>query len=1755
MSDMIQKARLELEVSSKEIKELQRIFNAISAEMGGLEGAAERVANEVDRAGRSMQSAGKKGKKDVASQGSEWDLLAKKIRETTERYQEYVRKTQGTGKAPIGFRAYANRNGITDAEIERYNAANGEKGLAPEQATRKAAQERAAYNKEVERTNRLTERLLSLEGTLRRTQAAGRAVGAGNTEEAVAATRKDLASATQRLAHIEQEYRKAQEPGTLVKDRVAATRELNSAQSEATVAQKRHSAALRAHEVQVKKALRGAGQLASAEEALRRAQEGGRVASATLNSDRVSETREALARATDNLTAAEQRYKRAQGSESSTQEKISATRDLERAQRSLNSAIKAHESATKRQADYAKKLEADTLRLKSAEDGLSRAYARQSATKAEGTERSVAAARRSLADATDRIIAAEKEKARIDKVGSLSDRAAATSKVTSAIREQERAIRTLNSQMRAQEGHLTSTRYLMYDVSRTALRMSGAMTAIMTATAVASASFESAFTGVQRTSGIAEGGVDSLREELIALTRDMPTSFEDIAGIATMGAQLDIASSDLEFFTEQVSKFSATADGVTAEETAEGFGRIGQLLQVPVSAYENLGSAILYAGNSSIATESEVLDYTQRLAAAGREAGFTAEEVIALGSTMASTGIGMEASQGALQRMFQQINRDVSSAGEGLDNLASVAGMSAESFAAAWSDKPQKAFSALVNGLSHVSDMTGTLDSLGIKETREVRAITLLAQNTDLYNKLLTETASAYAEGTYLADSYGVVVDDLASQWAIFINSIKEFGAAVGNAIAPALKFILPLITSFINTLTKLSETGLGKILLQAGGAITVVAIGITGLIGTLAAARGAMAAFRLALSQSSTQLAVVRNQMAATAGTARALGGAALGAARSFGLMKTALLTTGVGAAVVALGAVAAHFATLNDEVNDLADSFSGITSALTADTKTWLETGEAAGTLSVDLGEATDEMKAGALQADNFAALLGQASNAQQELAKRTGETTLAIGEQTEEFLRSQFRQSEALNDFLGTDVYGQGPNVKTPMSQFLRDAGIDFNEMIRIGVQQSDPEEASRLLQEYLTKTFELAGAKVNYDPFGNISSIKAADGMALTGKQLEKLIGLFENTGAATQGAIDKAVLYGDIGKEGLDVVTDSALDLADGMTSAGDSVDDILDPLYALWDAALGVEDSFYKLGQSLAENGEDWNIYSEGGRANIDAVRGAMEALAIEADGDTAATATSFQALYEYLVDGGYGTREELDFLRQAIIRLVDASGAGLAQLKWISGGAAEASRRTVQFASDVGAMMQKALKGEKVEPPTIDFSGLKVPDLDKIDYPQREMESFTAGMADGLDRAAGSADRAAKKTRELREEIVTTADYANDLGSVMDRAFELRFGRQQAFDDIQDSWSKIRQESEEARKAVQEYKLELNGLKVDKSTLEYWLGVAQQYGDEKRAAELRQQIAEKNKEIAETEDKMSDERDKASRSLTGNSDAARANRDTILDLVSKYQDYAVELANSGLSQDELKRKTTQLREDFIRQATQMGFNRGEVMKYAASFDDMKLAIDRVPRNVTIEANAEPAIVALREFAAKAKQEADRAGDRIANGVKSGTDRAAGAIRHLGDVGLCGGDYEVRPYLNPAALTNLRDRIQDALNGRVRPGHNLILPGGRPEYAEGGYTGPGSKYQAAGTVHAGEFVFNAQATKALSPGFLSKMHTAAQSGKMLLPGGSGSGFTELGPSTIQALSQIFVTRLDLDGKQLATSAASQFRRANTIGAA
>jgi TP901 family phage tail tape measure protein len=426
-----------------------------------------------------------------------------------------------------------------------------------------------------------------------------------------------------------------------------------------------------------------------------------------------------------------------------------------------------------------------------------------------------------------------------------------------------------------------------------------------------------------------------------------------------------------------------------------------------------------------------------------------------------------------------------------------------------------------------------------------------------------------------------------------------------------------------------------------------------------------------------------------------------------------------------------------------------------------------------------------------------------------------------------------------------------------------------------------------------------------------------------------------------------------------------------------------------------------------------------------------------------------------------------------------------------------------------------------------------------------------TGDWADKTDDLGKSAGGAAKQVRTL-------ADYANDLQSVFSRAFDIRFSGGSTLDAITSTFIGIREATEESARNIQKLKAEIQGLQSDLDIQQYFLSIAVEYGDSARAAAIQANIAKLQADLADKTANLTDEQSKNSKELTGNSKAAIANRKQMEDLVKQYQEHLVALASSGLSQAELARRSQQLRAEFVQQATQLGYNATEVEKYAVAFDDLTIAINGVPRNITVTANTNPALQALNEFIAQARSSI---GSGINVPVTSSFDDS-GARKQARAASI--------QALMQQALLNMslaRNPVDAAKFAAAAQRYSDILNSGN--YYTGGFTGTGGKYEPAGVVHKGEYVVPKkdvnQRTGLPYADAMGRLQRGASGpgyagGGFVRPSGNSMGMGQiasLGPMAYQQFAQLFDTyaRTYLDGRVIADSSSNQYAHSTQVGAA
>lgn len=582
---------------------------------------------------------------------------------------------------------------------------------------------------------------------------------------------------------------------------------------------------------------------------------------------------------------------------------------------------------------------------------------------------------------------------------------------------------------------LARERYALYDVAAAYQQVSQIAFGAVKAMSGAAISYERAFANVIRTTDFTSikdrfdmtnqfkdlnEAARVMKYSLTQVAAEIPVAFGKITEIATIGNQLGIAQGKLQSFTKTVAQF-ATITGMTTDATAMSFGRIGELLNE--ADYNKLGSSIAYAGVKAVATEEQIASVTKEIATTAKMAKFTTPEVVGLATALSSVGIAPEAARGSIMRTFAGINKAVSEGGADLQNYANISGMSAEDFSSSWTKNGQVAFDSFVKGLQNMSDSGQNLDTvlrgIGLKNVRDIQTIQKLGDNYDVYAESIRNANSAYAEGTFLSEAYGVIQDTVAAKLELMQNNFQNLMASLGEgATGEMFKGILDGINAFLRTLNDAARNPFVRDWVMP--AVTA----LLAAVGAFAAINATVALGKAALLAYGTAMGAVK---VGADGATIAVNKTAIAARFLSTAFKSVLWIGAITAIVEGLAYLAAEMAPVEQKAESLIGGFAGLQDAFTADTAAIEENAKAAGMTVQAYAAANDIMlvQTGTIDGNNQAALDAKAAhdalvyivgNEPGAFSASTGaiaNQTIAVGANTIAWMKNALAQSSTFQD----------------------------------------------------------------------------------------------------------------------------------------------------------------------------------------------------------------------------------------------------------------------------------------------------------------------------------------------------------------------------------------------------------------------------------------------------------------------------------------------------------------------------------------------------------------------------------------------------------------------------------------------------------------------------------------------------------------------------------------------------------------------
>lgn len=1137
-----------------------------------------------------------------------------------------------------------------------------------------------------------------------------------------------------------------------------------------------------------------------------------------------------------------------------------------------------------------------------------------------------------------------------------------------------------------------------------------------------------------------------LKDSFIGLAQSIPVSFGQLTEIGTLAGQLNIPTDSIASFTKTVAQFSATTD-VNATQAATAFGRLDQLIKGVNGDYKALGSAILAVGMNSVATESQIINIASQISAMANVVGFTASEVIGLSSAIASVGGQPELARGTTTRLFSEIGSAITEAGSQLNNFAKISQMSASEFAASWKSDSASTFLQFLNGLGAAgSNAEQALRSVGITSVRDIPLLLKLAQSHTEVARQFALAQEAYIQGTMLQDRYNVILNTTSTKLDILKNNFEALVATAGNMQGAFSGVIdvgiqtLKILQGLINNPIAASAIGIASAVALIGGAMAILAGVTTRLLGGLSGLITGAVSTKVAMGTLDAALEGV-------VVTTNKAGVSTISFADSLMLNKAALTENAVAATLTAEGNfVVGESATVAGAGMLTMAERAKISAAALWQTVTATKAFQAASSM---VGWTLAITAALAVVGTAYQAFAESQKSAADKTQAYFGDLTSvlqAVKQDTQDYQSATEEMKKTYETFT-VSVYGSNEALATASQTIIEASGAEEQLKKTYGLTSSEIGKQTYALGANTKAAIDNLKMKKLTDPEGPFvkffqdpklveaakkGGFDIANAIAVgmedpaTGlKNAKKMLEDFYAGGAAQipydseavanalQGLIDlynaqigiNGALQASVAVNG--AAGKSLADLTVGIDEAANTYNSAADTMYQANDNFIG---SLGKLSSAIQQNGDDWSTTTSTGIANINALNEAITSAINTAKTMGIDAAGTIGQVFAQLQADGVQTAAMLENLKaQGGSQAIAAYGIQAAQAG--------------TYAGLTGAF--------------------------------NAMKKSSSGAGSAVD--------------SVTKKVYTLGDYANDLSNIWKRAFEIRFSGQQGLDAIAKSFNSIRQSISDTRDEIDGLNADTQKLNADRALQEYFLSVAVAYGDSIKAQEIRANIAKIDSDLVAKNKQLQKAQDKSNKTLVGSSDAAIANRAEITGLVSDYQSYIQALAATGADQATLQDKASQLKAEFIAQATQLGYNATELDQYSAAFDDVSTAINNVPRNITVSANTDPALQALNELNARAASAtAPRTmsvGMSVDYSAMAKFARGANILSAITEAQGQLADFIKKYGSGWGYVTNKRNQIA-AWTAQLDSGN----------FATGGYTGAGGKYEPAGIVHKGEYV-------------------------------------------------------------------------------
>ena len=288
-----------------------------------------------------------------------------------------------------------------------------------------------------------------------------------------------------------------------------------------------------------------------------------------------------------------------------------------------------------------------------------------------------------------------------------------------------------------------------------------------------------------------------MQQDILKMGRTLPLAHDGLAALVAAGGQAGLAREELAKFAEDAAKMATAFDGLSADDAGKMMANWRTAFKMSQDEVRALSDQINYLSNVTASDTTTISDIVTRVGALGDVAGVSSASIAAIGTTMASVGVGSDVAATGIKNFMLSLV-----AGEAATKSQREAfkklGLDSEQVSKDMQKDSEKTILKVLQGVSKLSkaEQATTLQQLFGKES--IGAIAPLLTNLDNLKNNLDAVSDSTKYAGSMQKEFEARNATTANTLQLTKNRVAELGINIGSILLPGLNKVLEVINPLL---------------------------------------------------------------------------------------------------------------------------------------------------------------------------------------------------------------------------------------------------------------------------------------------------------------------------------------------------------------------------------------------------------------------------------------------------------------------------------------------------------------------------------------------------------------------------------------------------------------------------------------------------------------------------------------------------------------------------------------------------------------------------------------------------------------------------------------------------------------------------------------------------------------------------------------------------------------------------------------------